>query len=244
MSKSLVRRLLWPTKLIALWLVAWVTSAALEPHLGRWGALALVTIALAVASLTEKRPWRRLALVLGFAVACLVSFMGGALNAVTWLGLLAIGLLVYPVRAWQDAPLFPTPADCLLPMTGAFPGQAGWRVLDAGSGLGDGLIALRRAYPTAQIEGIEMSWVLRFLCRLRCPWARLRPGDMWRLDWSSYALVYLFQRPESMPKAIGKAREQMRPGALLVSYQFAVPSLAATWSGQNAAGKWLYVYQI
>ncbi|MGM9526190.1 MAG: hypothetical protein ACI3U1_07975, partial [Peptococcaceae bacterium] len=48
---------------------------------------------------------------------------------------------------------------------------AGASVLDAGCGVGDGLKALRRAWPQTRIHGVEWSWPLRWLCALRCPWA-------------------------------------------------------------------------
>lgn len=49
-------------------------------------------------------------------------------------------------------------------------------MLDAGCGLGDGLIALRQAYPLARLEGLEWSRPLRWLCARRCPWARVAQG--------------------------------------------------------------------
>ena len=78
----------------------------------------------------------------------------------------------------------------------------GCRVLDAGCGLGHGLQALRHAYPKAQFYGIEWSATLRWLCALRLPWARISRGDIWLADWSGYQMVYLFQRPESMARAL------------------------------------------
>ena len=101
-------------------------------------------------------------------------------------------------------------------------------MLDAGCGLGDGLLALRAAYPDAQLHGIERSWPLRCLCALRCPWARVRQGDVWRANWSPYALVYVFQRPESMLRALEKAGAELRPGSWLVSLEFEARALAPT----------------
>ena len=134
-------------------------------------------------------------------------------------------LLVYPLNAWRDAPLFPTPPDALNDLPDAAPLEPGARVLDAGCGLGDGLIALRQAYPLARLEGLEWSRPLRWLCARRCPWAQVHWGDMWRADWSGYQLVYLFQRPESMARAAAKAQAEMAPGAWLVSLEFAVPGV-------------------
>jgi hypothetical protein len=82
------------------------------------------------------------------------------------------------------------------------------------------LRALRLAFPQAQMCGIEFSWPLRFAAALRCPWARIWHGDIWQADWSGYDLVYVFQRPETMPHAVAKARDQLKPGAWLVSLEF------------------------
>ena len=115
-------------------------------------------------------------------------------------------------------------------------------MLDAGCGLGDGLRALRQAYPLARLDGLERSWPLRWLCALRCPWARVRQGDIWLADWSSSQLVYLFQRPESMTRALVKAGE-MAPGSWLVSLEFPLPGVApqAQWPVREG-GRMVWVY--
>ena len=117
-------------------------------------------------------------------------------------------------------------------------------VLDAGCGMGDGLQALRRAYPQARIEGVEWSWPLRLLCGLRCPWARVRRADMWESDWSGYALVYLFQRPETMPRAAGKALAELAPGTWLVSLEFAAPGLLPQAQLRLPGGRVVWMYRI
>ena len=152
-------------------------------------------------------------------------------------------LLVYPLNAWRDAPLFPTPPDALNDLPDCAPLEPGARVLDAGCGLGDGLIALRQAYPLARLEGLEWSRPLRWLCARRCPWAQVHWGDMWRADWSGCQLVYLFQRPESMARAAAKAQAEMAPGAWLVSLEFAVPGWPTHGQLHHAPGGrpvWVY----
>ena len=153
-------------------------------------------------------------------------------------------LLVYPLNAWRDAPLFPTPPDALNDLPDFAPLEPGARVLDAGGGLGDGLIALRQAYPLARLEGLEWSRPLRWLCARRCPWARVAQGDLWRADWSGYQLVYLFQRPESMPRALAKAHAEMHDGAWLASLEFE----AAGWQAQRVLrcpdGRPLWLYRM
>jgi len=87
------------------------------------------------------------------------------------------------------------------------------RVLDAGCGLGAGLVELRREYPGVHLAGVEWSWPLRFACAWRCRDACVARADLWTHSWAGYDLVYLFQRPESLGRALDKARREMRPAA-------------------------------
>jgi hypothetical protein len=48
---------------------------------------------------------------------------------------------------------------------------------------------------------------------------------MWRDDWGRYDMVYLFQRPETMPRAVDKANAEMKPGSYLVSLEFVAQEL-------------------
>ena len=170
----------------------------------------------------------------------------GAASLPTWAWLvpLALLLLVYPLNAWRDAPLFPTPHHALQSLASQAPLPLGARVLDAGSGVGDGLKALRHAYPAAQLEGIEWSWPLRLLCALRCPWAQVRRADMWAEDWSPYRMVYLFQRPESMARAAAKAQAELATGAWLVSLEFAVPGVLPCAQLRAPGGRVVWLYRM
>lgn len=215
----------WPLPALLVWAAAWVVyTLAMQAGLGPVAAL-LLACALGVAgSLLAPNWWRRLIVAGGFPLSLAAS---GALTLAPayWLLPLALLLLIYPLNAWRDAPLFPTPRDGLRGLGERAPLPPGARVLEAGCGVGDGLIALRRVYPEADLHGLEWSWPLRWLCALRCPWARVRRGDIWRADWSGYQMVYLFQRPESMGKAVDKARAELAPGAWLVSLAFPAPGL-------------------
>jgi hypothetical protein len=193
--------------------------------------------------------WRRAFIALGFPLSVALSGLGlGGASALApgwvWLLLLLVLLLLYPLNAWRDAPLFPTPLHALRDLPQSAPLPSGACVLDAGSGLGDGLKALRQAYPHCQLHGIEWSWPLRAACALRCPWARVRQGDIWRADWSPYAMVYLFQRPESMARAAAKARAQMRPGSWLVSLEFEVKDWLPSAKLSAPDGRPVWLYQI
>ena len=222
----MVRRFLpWPLPALLAWAAAWLAFVALQrAHLPAAWALVLACGLGTAASVLGGTWWQRGLIAAGFPLSLALTGAAG-LPAWAWLVPLALLLLVYPLNAWRDAPLFPTPPDALNDLPDAAPLEPGARVLDAGCGLGDGLIALRQAYPLARLEGLEWSRPLRWLCARRCPWAQVHWGDMWRADWSGYQLVYLFQRPESMARAAAKAQAEMAPGAWLVSLEFAVPGV-------------------
>jgi SAM-dependent methyltransferase len=220
--------IVWPLPALFAWAACWTLLLGL----GAAGVVAAIALPLAVAlggvlALPATTRWRRLVTGLGFPASLAASGLGTAWPA--WIWLLPLGLLalLYPRRTWRDAPWFPTPAGALAGLALELPLPVGARVLDAGCGLGDGLRELRREYPQAHIEGFEWSWPLRLVCAGRCRFARVRRADLWAADWSGYDLVYLFQRPESLARAIEKARRELRPGAWLASLEFAADATPA-----------------
>ncbi len=238
----MLSRLRWPLPAVLVWASAWAVFVALaRAGVGILMALGAACAVGVAASLLGNNWWRRLMIALGFPLSLAVSG-AVALPAWAWLLPLLLLLLIYPLNAWRDAPLFPTPKNALNGLAAQAPLASDALILDAGCGLGDGLKALRSAYPQATLHGLEWSWPLRALCALRCPWARVRQGDIWQADWSGYNLVYLFQRPESMPRAAAKACAELKSGAWLVSLEFEASDLAAHARLQAPDGRpvWLY----
>lgn len=234
-------RVPWPIPALLVWSVAWGLYG-LTWQAGFPVPLLLAAAVGVVLSLAGKSWWRRSMIAAGFPVSLALSG-ASVLPAWGWLLLLLSLTLVYPLNAWRDAPLFPTPAHALRALAKSAPLPAGAMLLDAGCGLGHGLGALRDAYPSARLHGVEWSWPLRAACALRCPWARVRQGDIWRTDWSPYALVYLFQRPESMARAVVKAEMQMLPGSWLVSLEFEARELRAEVVLTVPDGRPLWLYR-
>jgi hypothetical protein len=236
--------LIWPLPALLTWALAWVLFMGLQAGgLGPVVAFVIALLASGLAAWTGRTPWRRLFMLAGFPLSLLAS--GTEVSAPGWVWLLPLALLLalYPLGSWGDAPLFPTPEDALDGLAAKAPLPDGAEVVDAGCGLGAGLMALHRQYPMAQIHGLEWSWPLALLCRLRCRFARVRRADIWAEDWSTYRLVYLFQRPESMPRAMEKAAAELAPGAWLVSLEFEVPGHRPQARLETVAGKPVWLYQ-
>ena len=152
--------------------------------------------------------------------------------------------LIYPLRSWRDAPFFPTPKGALAGLSRVVALPPAARVLDAGCGLGDGLRELHCEYPQARLEGLEWSWPLAWACALRCRRAQVRRRDIWAADWSGCALVYVFQRPESMARAVAKASRELEPGAWLASLEFEAPGLRPQAVHACADGRRLWLYRV
>ena len=231
----------WPLPALLIWTLAW-SACALLGWLGSGpaGAATAGTCLGAGLALACEGRWRRAIVATGFPLSALAHGGAASWPAWAWLLLLLPLLLLYPVRAWRDAPFFPTPAAALSGLDKVVAQPK--RVLDAGCGLGHGLRELHRLWPQAQIHGLEWSRPLSALASWRCPWAQVRSGDMWAADWSGYELVYLFQRPESMARAHRKAWQEMAPGGWLVSLEFEVPgeTPAARLGVAGHRSVWIY----
>lgn len=233
----------WPLPALLAWTGTWlIFIKLLTPNLPVLASVGIATIIGVLVSVLGGTLWRRLAIGAGFPLSLMLSG-AAALPAWAWLIPFALILLVYPMNAWRDAPLFPTPAKALVDLPQHIQLAQGATILDAGCGLGHGLAALHAAFPQAHCSGIEWSWPLRFATALRCPWARIRQGDMWAADWRAFDMVYLFQRPESMPRAVAKAAVELKPGAWLVSLEFPAHELMPVSVLQSVEGKPVWLYQ-
>lgn len=239
----------WPLPALWVWVLAWgVFVGGRFLHLPVFPALLFATAVGVMGSVWARTPVRRAMMALGFPLSWWL-LAGGAgtsvlagLPAWGWLVPLGLALALYPPATWKDAPLFPTPRKALDGLAAQVPLPLAGHVLDAGCGLGDGLLALERAYPEVHLHGLEHSWPLRLLCALRARHATVCQGDMWTLNWSRFDMVYLFQRPETMPRAWVKAQAELKPGAWLASLEFPVPNVTpdVTWTCPDGRPVWLY----
>jgi hypothetical protein len=240
---------MWPLPALLVWALCWGLFVGLQMvEAPDWASLLLATALGGVLSLLSARRWRRVFIALGFPLSLLASGFAAAVPAWGWLLPLAALFAMYPLHAWRDAPMFPTPNGALkglarvATLDGASP-----RVVDAGCGMGDALRELHTQYPQARLEGLEWSWPLRIACAWRCRWlrvpAQVKRADIWAADWAPYAMVYLFQRPESMPRAVKKAARELRCGAWMASLEFEAADLQPTAVHRCADGRPLWLYQ-
>lgn len=237
-------RLPWPLPAVLAWAAAWLVwlllgRAGLGAAIAFGGGLAS---SLLLALLCSGR-WRQAIAAGGFPLSAVVLGAAANLPAWCWLLLLLPLLAAYPLRAWRDAPFFPTPAHALQGLP-AVVTRAPASLLDAGCGLGHGLSALHALWPQARAHGVEWSAPLAWLTARRCRFADIVRGDMWAADWSGHDLVYVFQRPDNMARVWAKAQRELAPGAWLVSLEFAVPGAVQAHTRLVCPdGRELWIYQ-
>ena len=238
----MTRLLPWPLPALLTWAVAWAVFVWASRAWPWWAALLAACAIGSLASLMGSTWWRRSMIAVGFPLSWLV-LAAGQIPAWGWLLPLVLLLMVYPINAWRDAPVFPTPTGALDGLAQHIALADGAKVLDAGCGMGHGLQALHSAWPQAKVHGVEWSWPLRWVSQLRCPWAKVRRGDMWAADWSPYDVVYLFQRPETMSRAAVKSLGEIREGCWLVSLNFPIPDITPHYIDQLEDGREVYAYR-
>ena len=243
-AASVFSQLPWPLPAVLAWAAAWGTYLLLG-RCGLGAALCLgggLAASMLLASCCQGR-WRQTITAGGFPLSA--AALGGAagLPAWTWLLLLLPVLAIYPLRAWRDAPFFPTPAQALSGLSSVV-SPAPASVLDAGCGLGHGMAELHALWPQARVHGVEWSVPLAWLAARRCRYARVVRGDMWAADWSAHGLVYVFQRPDNMARIWAKAVRELAPGAWLVSLEFGVPGGVTAHARLPCAdGRHVWIYQ-
>ena len=244
-QKSSRLRMPWPLPALLAWAAAWALFLGLHAlHTPPWWSLTLATGLGLWAGIRADSTWRKFFITAGFPLSLAATNLGSGLSPWIWLIPLALLLLLYPMSVWQDAPLYPTPRGILNGLEKIVSLSEGARILDAGCGLGAGLIELHRVFPSAALDGLEWSWPLRLACGWRCHFARVRRGDIWKEDWSAYDMVYMFQRPESMGPAAAKAQRELAPGTWLVSLEFEATSLEPVAVLQSRDDKPVWVYRM
>jgi len=121
------------------------------------------------------------------------------------------------------------------------------RFTDLGSGLGGVVRSLDGEGRRARgVESAPMVWLLSVILSKIQRRGQILRQDIWVTDLSSEDIVYAFLSPEPMPALYGKAKQEMKPGSLLVSNSFAVPGIPADeiWELPDGRKTRMYLYEM
>lgn len=128
-----------------------------------------------------------------------------------------------------QVPFFPSGRATWEAVAGLLPQDRAIQFIDIGSGLGGLIIHLAGRRPESVFVGIEVAplpWIASVLrARIVRSGGRFIRGDYCSLDFAQYDVVFAYLSPAAMPALWGKAKAEMRPGSLLLSYEFPIPDV-------------------
>ncbi len=136
-------------------------------------------------------------------------------------------LVLYWSTFRTQVPYYPSGKSAWTAVADQLPQGGSVSVIDIGSGLGGLVLDLARRRPDAQATGIELAplpWLASVLrAKLSGSQARFIRGDYESLDFGSFDAVFAYLSPAAMTALWHKARREMHPGSMLMSYEFAIP---------------------
>jgi SAM-dependent methyltransferase len=159
------------------------------------------------------------------------------------------GFLFFLFLFWStfrtQVPYYPSLPSTWRAVDALLPPEAPLRVIDIGSGLGGFVLSLAKRRPQGSFAGIEIAPLPWLVSRLRafCSGSRAQfiLGDYTRLDFAEYDVVFAYLSPVAMTALWNKARAEMRPGSLLLSYEFPIEGVAPDIT-INASNKGAILY--
>ena len=195
--------------------------------------------------------WRRLArwwLAIGFLFP--LALLGASQFAIPpWLFLVIFlfMLVLYWSTFRTQVPYYPSGRAAWDAVAEQLPQDRPISFIDIGSGLGGLVLDLARRRTDVRAAGIELAplpWLASWLrARVTNSRARFLRGDYEQLDFADYDAVFAYLSPAAMTALWRKAKKEMRPGSMLMSYEFTISESAPTLSVYLPnTGRTLYIW--
>lgn len=148
------------------------------------------------------------------------------LPSVVFLGAFLMLMALYWTTFRTQVPYYPSTPKTWNAVANLLPQDRPIRFIDIGSGFGGLVLNLDARRSDGEFSGIELaplpwliSWLRAFAGRRRCHFLR---GDYNHLDFSYYDVIFAYLSPAVMTAVWEKALTEMRPGTLLISYEFLI----------------------
>ena len=168
--------------------------------------------------------WRLIGLV--FPVA-LLGANAMHLPPAAFFGVFLFMLLLFWSTFRTQVPYYPSGQRVWQAVSDLLPPDRPVRLIDIGSGLGGLVLDLNRRRPNSALTGIELAplpWLLSVLrARMTGSAARFVRGDYERLNFAEFDVVFAYLSPAAMAALWRKAKCEMRPATMLISYEFDIP---------------------
>jgi hypothetical protein len=179
--------------------------------------------------------WRRLApwwvLIQLLFPGALIAALSLSLPPGIFLALFIFFLGLYWTTFRTQVPFYPSGPAAWKSVADFLPADRSIRMIDIGSGLGGLVLNLAARRPKSEFIGIELAplpWAVSWLmAKVKRSHGQFMLGDYMHHDFSKYDVVFAYLSPAAMSALWEKSRQEMRPGTLLMSYEFAIPGAVA-----------------
>jgi len=203
-------------------------------HLSPWASLAFATLVQAVLAAVFSRGmapwWPPIQFIFPPALIVVQSLR---LPPLLFLGGFLLLLSLYWTAFRTQVPFYVSGRSARKRVMRLLPAGREISFADVGSGLGGMVLDLARRRPESRFTGVEIAplpWLISWLRGLRA--RLLRRGrtrfvrhDYRRIDFGEHDVIFAYLSPAAMTELWEKARAEMRPGSLLLSYEFAIPGV-------------------
>ena len=153
------------------------------------------------------------------------------LPPVLFLAAFLIFLVLYWSTFRTQVPYYPSRLPVWRAVETVLPEREGLCFIDIGCGFGGLVLHLARRRLSGRFSGIEIAplpWAIaRLRARMAGGAAQFLRGDYRSLNLADYDVVFAYLSPVAMPDLWEKARAEMRPGSLLLSYEFPIIDVPA-----------------
>jgi hypothetical protein len=227
--------------------VARAGAGILSPPVLLGLALAVqIAVALLISRYARLPVWWQWIAVLFPVAVCLTLSVPGLPAWPFGLAFLVLALL-FSNTAKERVPLYLSNRKTAEALIALMEEKGGRRFLDIGSGLGGVVRAVDGNGRSASgVETAPLVWAVSAFMSKLSGRGRILRQDLWKTDLSQEDVVYAFLSPEPMEALWEKARQEMKPGSLLVSNSFAVPGVEPdeVWEIGDSRSTRLLIYAI
>jgi hypothetical protein len=160
-----------------------------------------------------------------------------------------LAFIFFVILFWStfrtQVPYYPSHGAVWRAVSGLLPEGRAIRFIDIGSGFGGLVLHLAAQHRDSEFIGIELAplpWMSSYLrARIGGRRGRFIHGDYHALDFAQFDVVFAYLSPAAMPTLWRKACAEMRPGTLLLSYEFPIPGTEPQLAVQcGRQGEFLY----
>ncbi len=142
-----------------------------------------------------------------------------------FLGAFIFTMLLYWGTFRTQVPYFPSGQEVWHEVAMLMPARPA-NVVDIGSGLGGLLLSLAKSRQDCQLLGVELAplpWLLSYVrAKLSGSKVEFTLLDYEKLNLADFDVVFAYLAPPAMSPLWAKAVNEMKPGSLLLSYEFMI----------------------